>query len=77
MAKDLGYTPAPAGPGKDNYNTTGGGSGTDYTNAHRKTKKAQDGQTEPDGPAARSHNWNEDGAVNGDPEKGKSKGKTL
>ena len=77
MSDTLGYTPAPAGPGKDKYNTTGGGEGTDYTNAHRKTKKAQDGQTEPDGPNAREYVWNEDGTVNGDPEKGNKKGKVL
>lgn len=77
MAKDLGYTPAPAGPGKDGYNTNGGGEGYNYTNAHRKTKKAQDGQMEKSDLNVRSHNWNEDGKVNGNPEKGQKKGQTL
>ncbi len=39
MSDKLGYTPAPAGPGKDGYNTTG----SEGKNAHRKSKKRQDG----------------------------------
>lgn len=39
---ELGYEDNTAKPGKDGYNTTGKGE----NNAHRKTKKAQDGQVE-------------------------------
>lgn len=69
MSKELGYTPAPAGPGKDGYNTTGGGkTGGGETNAHRKSKARQDGVGQKDRVNAGDHLWNENGRVNGDPE---------
>jgi hypothetical protein len=70
MSKELGYVPAKGPDGKERFKPSG---------SENKGGQAprQDGGNTDKKVNARSHNWNEDGAVNGDPEKGTSKGKSL
>ena len=65
MSKDLGYVPAPAGPGKDGYNPKYKEGDSNY---HRKNKNGQEGlKAEPNGTKAGDHLSDNNGTCNSDP----------
>lgn len=64
MAKEIGYTPAKGPDGKEKFKPVGG-DGQKHGQAPR-----QDGGNTDKKMNAKDHLWNENGRVNGDPEKG-------